>query len=726
MLVAFLVRALPVFEFLHRGVVAFAPADAMYHVRRAYYTFASWPSVLVRDAYVNYPDGAPVPWSPLPDIVAGTLARAFASGDAGFELAMAWWPPLVGALGALPVYFLARELAPRSVALGAVLFYALLPISVLYGRFANPDHHVAVAAVGACVLLACVRLARSDLDASPRQLARHALAPGVARAALLLTWHGSLLYLALAESALALVAVASARPMLFAAHAGSAAATLALVAPVVAALPEPLGGAYSSIALSRLHLLAIGAVGVATSAGWGFARRRPTAPALARMGVLAAAALAFVGVAALVPDVRAGLEPAFRFLSMTDAAGSRTAEQFPLFARGDRPSATAASLVWAGYAYLLPFVPIAFAIRARSRALPDRRAGAWMLAGWSAVFVALSISQRRYGNDLAAAASVGFALAGQQLAALLTRAGLARAAARAAAAAAGLALFAPAFTALYLPWVARGIERARAGEERIDPPRSATWGVTQFLAAVRRATPETRGYVDASSSPEYGIVAHANLGHAIQWVARRATPTDPFWEYIGPENWNRAFELLSTKDEELALALARTLRARYVVASRGLRRGGISERLFEDDGRARDGLPALAHFRLVTEGPVGGVGLQDMFGGHRSDDAIPYKLFEVVAGARVEVAARAGARVEIVADVASPSGREFRYVAAADADPAGTARLRFPYASEGVGGVRAHVRAPIRVRIDGDEVGELAVSERDVRRGAAVPFRPGT
>ena len=50
-LLAFLVRALPFADFLHRGVVAFAPADAMYHVRRAYWTFVGWPSVLAFDPY---------------------------------------------------------------------------------------------------------------------------------------------------------------------------------------------------------------------------------------------------------------------------------------------------------------------------------------------------------------------------------------------------------------------------------------------------------------------------------------------------------------------------------------------------------------------------------------------------------------------------------------------------------------------------------------------------
>ncbi|MEZ4215046.1 MAG: hypothetical protein R3E88_01080 [Myxococcota bacterium] len=742
-LLAFLVRALPFADFLHRGVVAFAPADAMYHVRRAYWTFVGWPSVLAFDPYVNYPDGAPVPWSPLPDVLAGTIARIVARDDAGFALVLAWWPPAVGALGAIPVWLLAREVASRAVATAAVAFYALLPISVLYGRFANPDHHVAVAAVGACVLLACVRLARPGLERDRALAVRSALALGVARAALLLTWHGSLLYLAFAEASVLLAGVLGRRRALFAAHAASALATLVLVAPIVAALPEPLGGPYSSIALSRLHLLAIAAVLATAAAGWLHARRAPDASPVARAGALALGALVFAALLALAPAVRAGLEPAFRFLTMTDAAGSRTAEQFPLFGGGGgaigRAGASAASgplLVWAGYALLLPLLPFAFVLHARRGAPPERRAATWMLAGWSAVFAALAIAQRRYGNDLAAAASVGFALGGAHLARALAsaleragqRAPRARLAAGAAVALAGLALYAPAIGALYLPWARRALAHARS--EPASPPRNAAWAVTQFASAVRAATPETSGFARADGAPEYGIVAHANLGHALQWVARRATPTDPFWEYIGPANWNRAFELLATSDEARAVALARELRARYVVASRGLRRGGMSERLHTDDGAPRGDAPALAHFRLVAEGPKGGVGLQDMFGGRAAPDAVPYKLFEVVEGAVLEVAAPPSSRVEVAVDVATPTGRRFAWRSATAAGADGVARLRVPYATGSPPadapspGAAARAEGPVRVRVDGVDAGGVDVPERAVLGGERIPLAP--
>ena len=68
-LFALLIRALG-FEhvFTEEGVV-FAPADSMYHMRRAYYSFVNFPNPLLWDPYLNYPGGVAVPWPPLFDLI---------------------------------------------------------------------------------------------------------------------------------------------------------------------------------------------------------------------------------------------------------------------------------------------------------------------------------------------------------------------------------------------------------------------------------------------------------------------------------------------------------------------------------------------------------------------------------------------------------------------------------------------------------------------------------
>ena len=67
--------------FTDEGVV-FAPADATYRMRRAFYTFTNFPELLLRDPYLNFPGGVNVPWPPLFDFVVGSVARLFAEDQA--------------------------------------------------------------------------------------------------------------------------------------------------------------------------------------------------------------------------------------------------------------------------------------------------------------------------------------------------------------------------------------------------------------------------------------------------------------------------------------------------------------------------------------------------------------------------------------------------------------------------------------------------------------------
>jgi len=725
-----LLRALPFANVFHAGQVVFAPADAMYHVRRSYYTFESWPHVLLSDPYVNYPDGAPVPWSPLPDVVAGTIAALFAQGEAGFASILAWWPAFVGALGALPIYFLAREIAPRVVAVGAGCLYALLPISVSYGRVGNPDHHVSAAAVGACLLLVCVKLLATDTSAA--RLRWLALALALVRATLLLTWHGSLLYLAIAELGLLLSAALSDRRELHAVQAASAVGTLLVIGPLFATFPTPLLGLYSSIALSRLHLILVAGVGFVAFTGWLRASRAARErSALLRVGELSAVAIVF-GLAVLsLPGPRAGLAPAFRFLTMTDSAGAMTVEQFALFPLFGRSTDGAAANTWGAYGYLLPLAPVALLAWARSRGDAAQRAQSLVVAGWAAVFGLLALTQRRYGNDVAAAASVGFAVGGAQLASLLRRRfALSGPVAGAVIFTLGAGLYAQPIANIYLPWARRAVAKLESAPgEAVAPPRTIGWSVHHFAKAVRAVTPETTGFTYPAARPEYGIVSHANLGHALQWVARRATPTDPFWEYIGPENWDRAFGLLNAKRERRAVELAGELHARYVVVTLGPVRGRIGDRLFRDDGLRRGGHPALRRFRLVTEGPRGGQPIQAAFepAVERPSEFVPYKLFEIVRGARLEIAAAPESHVEARLEVRTPTGREFTYRTAVRSDAQGMARLLVPYANAPAGsgsGPHAVVTDPVwRIRIDGEDVGALFVPEHAVQEGSVVSWR---
>jgi asparagine N-glycosylation enzyme membrane subunit Stt3 len=729
--------------FVDAHTVVLAPGDAQYHLRRALYGWVAFPEVLFFDRYINFPGGAAISWPPLFDFVLSAVGRVVASDEHAFARMAAWAPPVVGTLALLPVFALGRRLAGPWVGLGAAALLALLPMSVGYSRIGQLDHHCAVAAIGACLLYLVARLA----DSTRASLAL-AVALAAGRIAMLLTWHGSLLYLALVEGTLWLTAALARRRDLLGLQAASAAATWIVIAPLVLSFPEPLGGAYSAIALSRLHVLAVVAVAVVSALLWWLEGRSPARTPWIALARTAGLGVLVVAVLLVLPGPRAGLEPAFRFLTMTDGVGFRTGEQLPLFEGFGRATGRPVWEVWGLLGYALPVLPLAVIWAVVAIVPRERRAAGWVVAGWCAWFAALAIGQRRYGNDLGPAAAVGTALVvatiGRRLAAMLgggsaegsavaaTAARAARAARVALPVGIALLLLAPPIVTQMWPKARNAFRVWRGASEGDDRALLTVAGtLTRFLEQVRRVTPETAGYFDAALEPEYGIVAQANFGHAIQNVARRATPTDPFWAFIGVENWNASFALLAAENEETAVALAERLRARYVMTFSSADPRSLEGWLHFSDGRASESeadptWPASGHFRLIAEGPEGGAHFARNFqlDGLRvtGDATLPYKLFEVVKGAELVVPAPAGEEATATVRLGTPTGREVELTARATAGADGLARVRVPYPTRApVHGVAGVVKAlgPYRVHV-GTRTWGVAVSEDEVRDGAAV------
>jgi hypothetical protein len=150
----------------------------------------------------------------------------------------------------------------------------------------------------------------------------------------------------------------------------------------------------------------------------------------------------------------------------------------------------------------------------------------------------------------------------------------------------------------------------------------------------------------------------------------------------------------------------------------------LTQRLHREDGLEREDSPRFAHFRLVAEGPRNGRPLSDLVGGAAAPGVAPYKLFEKVAGADLEVHAAPGSEVDATLVLYSPFGRHFEYVARAQAGDDGVAHLRVPYASDGKTSVAA--RDPWIVRANG-VAREVPVSEEAVLRGETlvVTIAPG-
>lgn len=690
------------------GIVAFAFGDPHYHLRLALYALERFPDFLAFDPYVVFPDGAPVAWPPFYDLWVAGSALALGGSLRALELAAAWWPALLGAATALPVYAVGRRVGGTGCGLGAAAIFAVLPASTAVSAVGYADHHAAVAFLGACwlALHAALLEAAASGAAAPRRALVLGAGLAAVRAALLLTWSGGILYLGVAEGSFALFAVALARRRALLADAASLAVTAAAIAPVAARMVA--GGAppFSAVQLSWLSVLGCGALAVAAGL---VGLRRPAAGPLRRLLEAAAIGAGVAALLLLVPGLAQQLAHGLGFLAKEDVAAVATPEQQPMLANaGTR--AVAYSLLGA-WVWLAPAAPLLLGLLAWR----ERRPALGLVAVWNAAFTVFALGQVRFANDLAPTAAVALALlaawAGRALAARL---GSARSGAGAALAAAAVVLVLwPTVPLNHAPELRRAF--APSAAERGSPEAS----MVRFAETVRAVTPETSGFFDPHVRPEYGLLCDPSLGHALHYVARRATLADNFGPWAGEQAFVRAIQLLLGAPTKATFGRLRALGARYVVTNWQpvYHEGGLLQRLHAFDGRAHGGRPALEHYRLVAEGPPGGLPLAALLGTPPPSGAVSYKLFEVVEGAQLDVEAAAGSFVSASVQVVSPLGRRFAYRASARAGSDGRARLRVPYATRCDEPVCAS--GPWRVEVGG-VAREVRVAPADVREGRTL------
>lgn len=211
--VAFLVRTV----FLARAVltpagVNFQDVDAWYHMRLVDNLVHNYPHRITVDPYLG-PDAPAVGVAMLFDLAVGGLAWLVGLGAPSprtVEVVAALVPPALGALTAVPVFFLGQRLSGPLVGFLAAGLLAVAPGQLLARSLVGfTDHHVAEAFLTAVSVLACVRALEAD---SPRRRLGAALLAGAALAAYLLAWSGgALLVLVLAAWGAAQYAVDDAR-----------------------------------------------------------------------------------------------------------------------------------------------------------------------------------------------------------------------------------------------------------------------------------------------------------------------------------------------------------------------------------------------------------------------------------------------------------------------------------------------------------------------------------
>lgn len=727
---ALAVRALPFRHvFVDDDVVPFGN-DAWYHLRRIVYSVVRFPDVLGFDRYINHPDGAKPIWTPLFDWSLALLARPFfAPGElASVERVAVWVPPLLGAATVVVLFRLARRHLDPATAVVSALLLCVLPAHFWYSQVGFVDHHAAVALVSAALLAACMELvAGPDEEQQERRFRRATLRTGLLLGLAILVWPGSLLHVVLAQLGLVVYVATRVRRE----HALLALRSFAATQLVACIVVTPLGSGarwpqwseFSPLVLSRfqpwlfglLALLALLSAGLWRVPALGASRGRRLGSAAA-LGVAALVLLALA-----VPELGAGVSEAWRWLARAEAFQAGVNESQPLLVQDGAFGLSRALLRLSGFFVLLPLAWPAALVWAWRR---EARAPLLLWLGWTLALCAATLAQRRFFNSFSVpfALLMGWSLCAAWRALGGAAAGPPRTLLRGAVVAAALACLAPTWST-YSRDVADALRPAWA-------TRSVPSRLVSQLAAIEMArwlaqrTPPTRGWLDPQLQPEYGVLAPWELGHLLEYAARRPAVVDNFGDDLGARNFEQATRYWLSP-EPTASRILDALAVRYVVLTLGQIVTGtppadsvmaaLALQPAPESAPPQPGdPPALERHRLVYESRAWG----------EEPVANPplFRVFEHVAGARIGGRAAPGAPVEVRLALRSGRPRELWYRARTRADARGRFSLRVPYATEGAPrGVR--VAGPYTLVCRGVEAA-VAVPEAAVRQGLEIAAPP--
>jgi dolichyl-diphosphooligosaccharide--protein glycosyltransferase len=198
---------LPYANSIHAGSIIISDFDPYYHLRIGEFTIQHFPNVLAFDPYVDYPNGFWIGWPPLYDFLASAYAMAaMALFHVDYQVGVATFPAVLGALAILPVYYITKLVFDWKAGIVAAALLTVIPANLLRSMVGNLNHHVAAEVLFPALLLLFFMLAlRGHLtfnkvrsrafDGEDKRTLLYAGLAGVFVTALLLTWLGGFLFL---------------------------------------------------------------------------------------------------------------------------------------------------------------------------------------------------------------------------------------------------------------------------------------------------------------------------------------------------------------------------------------------------------------------------------------------------------------------------------------------------------------------------------------------------
>lgn len=715
--------------------------DSLYHQRRVDRALQDGLAVAGRDDYLNYPEGARIPWPPYyTKVLAGLLAPAAPEGYDERRAFVEDWvtklPLLFAVLTSLLAALAGWALARAPGALFAGSYHALSMGSISYSRLGNGDHHAWVSMLFAAMLVLLTLALRPGGLGTRRRGLVGGLATGVLAGVLIGSWVGALLHVLVFQLALGWMLFVNARrerPGLALYGLGFHLAALLVLAPAVFASPWKEEFPWMVVNLSWFHLAHLVA-GALVFLPLLFSR--PQSSSFRRYPWLVTGALALLGLVIALVDAGPGrgIREGFEWVSRTNEFMSTVRESQPLDA--------SQAFLYLGYGVvLLPLVWIAAAWRAF-------RHGGTALVPWVIALPPLAMqaaSQMRFTEALSMPLAVilAWGVVGT-LCWLRERVLKVEPSARLAALMALVAL-ALSGGAHWRQTVYPTARQLLAEGPASAPGQKHLRGIRLLFEWLRENTP---------ASGDYCVLANWGQGHAIEWAADRPSVSTNFGSYVGVDSFHDPALFLLTEDLAEAEAILERRGARYVLvpnrwpnAVGDMLRVALPERwsryLPGELGQAGQVKPAW--FRTV--------GAQLMFGGAphprsgvQNPNSIPFLrmvhaspvatrqpppvgaqspsgwIYEYVPGALLEAEVPPGTELRVEFEVGFPeAGYKIPFVAHTRAGLDSMARLRIPYATHEPNG-EGRVLGPARWVL-GEREGALTIRARDVLEGAVVRLR---
>jgi hypothetical protein len=686
--------------FTPRGVRFVLDGDPYYHLRRAGLILEAG-RVVWRDPWLNYPQGAEIPWPPLFDLLIAGVAWIVGAGAPGAETVSAVAAVLPVVLGIASIVLassFAALIFGRRVGWVTAVLLAVSQPHACYSLLGRPDQHVLEILLFAAVVLAFTWGLRGE-----RLRVSATLVVGGALALSFWNWLGSPLTLLVLGTFCVCSGIvgdpADARwrrpAMLLAAGSGVAAAflaaSIALAGPPGALAAFSLGG-LSSFQVSATALTAV----LAASLLLVRAKSR-----VVRAAGLVAVPCALGGVLfALVPALR---DPVVHGLHAAGRAST-----------------------WYGSIY--EFVPLLF-----STLYPLREELRFIFESFGVVPVVAAIglvvacarirrdADASQGVLLAVVIGVLFGAATLWMVRFMAYGSV------------PLAIFA----ALGLDAIRRWTDRRRRGAGAVV---ALAVGIAAVAPTVRSlavgASDVAAGGIESvllrvRAAPEQGdrraVLAHWIFGHHVLLLADRPVIASPFGEEGGAGAMEDLGAFYATWDPAEAERLTFRRGIQYVLLRDPMRdlspvrHGNQTGTRIVQTGPG--GLPQLVSLRLYDlAGSGSGLPQQPALESFRLVDEdnpaeSPVRLFEVVRGAELRV--RGGAPEGVVGatlGLASPLGGLWDWRTARRLDAGGEARLRLPYAT----GANGRIIAGEYLVTDGDRKVRLRVTEAQVLGGEPV------